>query len=69
MRINSISPGLIGDPVGTREECDPYVHEPRVPRGRIGEPEDVGNAALYLVSDLSDYVIGTDLSVDGGISL
>lgn len=69
VRVNSISPGLIGDPVGTTDDRDPAVHEPRVPRGRIGEPEDVGNAALYLVSDLSDYVTGADLSVDGGLGI
>lgn len=69
VRVNSISPGLVGDPVGTTDPRDPDVHEPRVPRGRIGEPEDIGNAALYLVSDLSDYVTGADLRVDGGLGL
>jgi len=69
IRVNSISPGLIGDPVGTTTPRDPDVHVPRIPRGRIGEPEDVGNAVLFLVSDLADYVTGSDLGVDGGLSL
>lgn len=68
IRVNSISPGLVGDPVGTTSPRDPETHEQRVPLGRIGRPEDVGNAALFLVSDLSGYVTGADLGVDGGLS-
>lgn len=65
VRVNSISPGLIGDPVGHdtgKEDRD----RTGVPLGRIGTPNDVGNAALYLASDLSEYVTGADLAVDGG---
>ena len=40
-----------------------------VPYGRIGEPEDVGRAVLWLSSDASDYVVGTTLYVDGGMTL
>ncbi len=40
-----------------------------IPYGRIGEPEDIANAALWLVSDESDYVHGTTLYVDGGMTL
>lgn len=38
----------------------------RIPLGRVAEPEDVGNAALFLASDLSDSITGTSLVVDGG---
>src|SRR5574337_1232782 len=40
-----------------------------VPYGRIGEPEDIARAAVWLASDQSDYVVGTTLFVDGGMTL
>ena len=40
-----------------------------VPYGRIGEPEDIARAAVWLASDHSDYVVGTTLFVDGGMTL
>jgi glucose 1-dehydrogenase len=40
-----------------------------IPYGRIGEPDDIGRAALWLASDDSDYVTGTTLMVDGGMCL
>jgi glucose 1-dehydrogenase len=40
-----------------------------VPYNRIGEPEDIARAAVWLASDQSDYVIGATLFVDGGMTL
>jgi NAD(P)-dependent dehydrogenase (short-subunit alcohol dehydrogenase family) len=40
----------------------------QVPLGRIGQPSDIANAALYLLSDESRFVTGAELKVDGGIS-
>ena len=40
-----------------------------IPYGRVGEAEDVANAVVWLASDLSDYVHGTTLFIDGGMSL
>ena len=40
-----------------------------VPYERIGEPEDIGNAAVFLASDMADYITGTSLFVDGGMTL
>jgi glucose 1-dehydrogenase len=40
-----------------------------VPYARIGEPEDIARAAVWLASDQSDYVVGTTLFVDGGMTL
>lgn len=67
VRVNSISPGRIGDPVGKE------TGENRTDRGiilnRVGKPEDIGKAALFLSSDLSEYITGVDIKVDGGLSL
>jgi glucose 1-dehydrogenase len=40
-----------------------------IPYGRIGEPEDIGRAAVWLASDQADYITGTTLFVDGGMTL
>lgn len=40
-----------------------------IPYGRIGLPEDIAKAALWLASDLSNYLVGTALFVDGGMTL
>jgi glucose 1-dehydrogenase len=40
-----------------------------IPYGRIGEPEDIARAAVWLASDQSDYVVGSTLYVDGGMTL
>ncbi|MBS1677634.1 MAG: SDR family oxidoreductase [Actinobacteria bacterium] len=73
VRVNSISPGIIETPasrriIGTEEEPgplrDPFLEQLLVPR--IGRPEDVAAAALYLASDEAAYVTGINLTVDGG---
>ena len=45
-----------------------YVLEDRLPLNRIGEPEDVANATLFLASDEASWITGTILNVDGGKS-
>lgn len=65
IRVNSISPGRIGSPVG--EESIPADRDTHnIPLGRIGRPEDVGNVALFLASDLAAYVTAVDIPVHGG---
>ena len=39
-----------------------------VPRGRIGEPEDIANAVVFLTSDRADYITGAEIVVDGGFT-
>ena len=46
-----------------------YIKAELIPYGRIGEPEDVARAAVWLASDDADYVNGTTLLVDGGMAL
>lgn len=72
IRVNAIAPGAIKTPInkdawGTEAELEKLLK--LIPYGRIGEPEDVGKAAVWLASDESDYVVGTTLFVDGGMLL
>jgi glucose 1-dehydrogenase len=72
IRINAIAPGAIRTPINRAawETEEAYKHLlTLIPYGRIGEPEDIGRAAVWLVSDASDYVVGTTLFVDGGMTL
>lgn len=72
IRINSIAPGAIRTPINREAwETDKALAKllKLIPYGRIGEPEDIANAAIWLASDHSDYVTGTTLFVDGGMTL
>ncbi len=66
IRINSIGPGAIKTPIN-KESWDEL--EQSIPYGRVGDPEDIAKAAVWLASDESDYVTGTTLFVDGGMTL
>lgn len=69
VRCNCINPGIINSGMIKPYLDDPKarkVLEDRLPLNRIGEPEDVANAAVYLASDESSWVTGTILNVDGG---
>ncbi len=71
IQINGIGPGYIAtaQTAPIRENGHPFndLVMTRTPAGRWGEPEDVGNAALFLASQASDFVNGQVLYVDGGI--
>ncbi len=72
IRVNGIAPGAIRTPInaGAWETKEAYQRlMTLVPYGRIGEPEDIARAAVWLASDDSDYVVGTTLFVDGGMTL
>jgi 3-oxoacyl-[acyl-carrier protein] reductase len=69
IRINSVLPSLIEtDLLKERypDDAERAAVAKQVPRGRLGQPEDIANVALFLVSDLSDYICGQHLLVDGG---
>ncbi len=71
IRANAIAPGTIRTPIWQeRVDRDPRVFERLVkwyPLGRVGEPEDVAKAALFLASDDASWISGTVLRVDGGL--
>lgn len=73
IRVNALSPGAIRTPMNVEKLTTPEAYEQTLlrlmPYGRIGEPEDVARAAVWLVSDESDYVTGTTLYIDGGMTL
>ncbi len=68
VRVNTISPGLINRPGLENDWPDGASRWTKsAPLGRLGEPSDVGDACLFLISDLSRWVTGIDLVVDGGV--
>jgi glucose 1-dehydrogenase len=72
IRVNAIAPGAIRTAINrpaweTDEAEADLLH--LIPYGRVGDPEDVAKAAVWLASDESDYVVGTTLFVDGGMTL
>jgi glucose 1-dehydrogenase len=72
IRVNAIAPGAIRTPINRAAWETPEALArllTLIPYGRIGEPRDVANCALWLASDDSDYVTGTTLFVDGGMTL
>ncbi len=72
IRVNAIAPGAIRTPINKDAWDDEAALEKLlrlIPYGRIGEPEDVARAAVWLSSDQADYVTGTTLFVDGGMTL
>jgi NAD(P)-dependent dehydrogenase (short-subunit alcohol dehydrogenase family) len=71
IRANVIAPGMIDTPMSKRMQGIPEIMEyleDRQPLGRLGMPEDIATAALFLASDESRFVTGTVLPVDGGWS-
>lgn len=72
IRVNSISPGAVRTPINTEAWNTPEAYGELmklVPYKRIGEPEDIARAAVWLASDQSDYITGATLYVDGGMTL
>src|ERR687897_792414 len=72
IRVNAIAPGTLKTPAWEqRREKNPYVFERLTrwyPLGRVGEPDDVAGAALFLASDDAAWITGAVLPVDGGLT-
>lgn len=72
IRVNAIAPGAIKTAINREAWEDEKARKELlqlIPYGRVGETEDVAEAAVWLASDASDYVVGTTLFVDGGMML
>ncbi len=71
IRVNSIAPGAIRTPINRPAWETPQAYAKLmelVPYDRIGEPEDIAQATVFLASDMADYITGTTLFVDGGMT-
>lgn len=76
IQVNAIAPGGIATPgTGAGRPATPGTEEilkkflQKIPMGRMGEPDDIGTAALFLASGLSRYMTGSQIVVDGGVLL
>lgn len=76
IRVNVLSPGPVDTPIlaklGISEEARPSFEAKMaaaIPLGRLGRPEELAHAALFLASDASSFVTGTNIRVDGGMAL
>ena len=72
IRVNAISPGAIATDINSdvwKDEAKKQELLKLIPYGRIGQPEDVAKVAVWLASEESDYIIGSTIYVDGGMTL
>lgn len=69
IRVNTLSPGPIDTPMmlAASEEVRGFLMS-KIPLGRLGRPEEVAAAALFLASDESSFIAGTELCIDGGMT-
>ncbi|MER5937137.1 SDR family oxidoreductase [Streptomyces sp. NPDC001928] len=72
IRVNAVAPGAIRTPINRDAWCTPEAEADLlrlIPYRRAGDPDDIANAVVAMASDLLDYVVGTTLYVDGGMTL
>lgn len=72
IRVNSICPGAIQTKINTPAWSTPEALSALmtlIPYNRIGQPQDIGNLAVFLASDLSDYITGASIFIDGGMTV
>ncbi|MFE9881473.1 SDR family oxidoreductase [Streptomyces sp. NPDC005784] len=72
IRVNAVAPGAIRTPINKDAWDTPQAEADLlklIPYRRVGDPEDIANAVVAVASDLLDYVVGTTLYVDGGMTL
>jgi len=72
IRVNSIAPGAVKTGINRRVWSNSQKRKKMlelIPSKRIGDPKDIGTAAVWLASDMSDYINGTTIYIDGGMTL
>ncbi|BBY06469.1 oxidoreductase [Mycobacterium noviomagense] len=70
IRVNAVAPGVTETPAsGTYVDDDPERDRRAIAMGRRGRPDEIAGAILFLISDLSSYITGQTLLVDGGLDL
>src|SRR4029079_15495285 len=74
IRFNALAPGLTDTPMAARALADPLIvsfvkNKQPLDGGRIGTPEDLASAAVFLLSDSSKFITGQVLAIDGGWSI
>ena len=68
IRVNAVGPGPVETPLLTKGTGgDPHSYAAFVPMGRIGQPDEIADAVVWLLSDEARYVTGHTLPVDGGV--
>jgi cyclopentanol dehydrogenase len=71
IRANSVRPGSVATLMNAARRADPELYRQslsRIPLGRVAEPEEIAYAVLYLASDESSFVTGSELVIDGGFT-
>jgi len=78
IRVNSVHPGIILTPIwekaasplggGLNAPLDPFVLGQAVPIGKPSDPQEIANGVLFLASDASHHMTGSELVIDGGIT-
>ena len=67
IRVNCICPGVVDTPIFTNRDFSRF--DGKIPMGRVAQPEEIAQAALFLVSDDAAYITGAVIPVDGGMSI
>lgn len=73
IRINAVCPGVTETPlIADLKQNDPDTYQlfcTQIPQGRLAKPEEIGNVVVFMSSDMSSYMVGSTVVVDGGVTI